>query len=70
MGHMCGKPLYSKLKQGHKNKLNMLLEEAVTQASIDYSNKEIQDIQTAIHTILKRVVTRLNDRGIFKVSRI
>ena len=38
--------------------------------SIDYNNQEIQDIQTAVHTMLDRVVTRVNKRGLFNISRI
>ena len=61
-------------------KLNGLFEDAVTKMSIDYSNQEIQDIQTAVRTMLERVVARINERGrvvarvnergIFKICRI
>ena len=61
---------YPKLDDTRTNKLNKLLDELVTKASIDYGNQEIRDIQTAVHTVLERVVTRVNERGMFKISRI
>ena len=61
---------YPKLDDTRTNKLNKLLDEVVTKASIDYGNQEIRDIQTAVHIMLDRVVTRVNERGTFKISRI
>ena len=61
---------YPKLDDTRTNMLNKLLDEIVTKASIDYGNQEIRDIQTAVHTVLERVVTRVNERGIIKISRI
>ena len=61
---------YPKLDDTRTKKLNKLLDEVVTKVSIDYGNQEIRDIQTAVHTMLERVVTRVNERGMFKISRI
>ena len=61
---------YGELDETKKTKLNELLEEVVSKVSIDYSNQEIQDIQTAVRTTLQNVVTRINERGIFTISRI
>ena len=61
---------YPKLDDTRTNKLNKLLDEVVTKVSIDYGNQEIRDIQTAVHTMLERVVTRVNERGMFKISQI
>ena len=53
-----------------KTKLNVLFEEVLAKASIDYSNQEMQDIKTAVRTILQKVVARVNRRGIFNISQI
>ena len=58
------------LDETKKRKLNGLFEEIITKACIDYSKQEIQDIQKAVRTMLERVVTRVNKRGIFKIARI
>ena len=61
---------YPKLYDTRTNKLNKLLDEVVTRASIGHGIQEIRDIQTAVHTVLEKVVTRVNKRGRFKISRI
>ena len=38
--------------------------------SRNYSKQEILDIKAAVHTMLERVVARVNERGLFKISRI
>ena len=58
------------LSDRQKTKLKVLLEEVVTKVSIDYSNQEIQDIQSAVRKMLQRVVECINERGIFRISRI
>ena len=50
--------------------LNKLFEDVVTKVSIDNNNQEIQDIQSAVRIMLGRVVTRVNKRGRFQISRI
>ena len=53
-----------------KAKLDVLFEEIITKTSVDYSIQEMKDIQIAVHTMLRRVVERVNARGRFKISRI
>ena len=61
---------YPALDEITKIKLNGIFEEANRRASLDYSNQEILDIQVAVHTMLERIATRINERGVFKISRI
>ena len=42
----------------------------ISNATVNYTNPEIQDIQTAMDTMLERLRTRVNSRGIFNISRI
>ena len=59
-------------KQGQRypERLNELLEDVNTKASIDYNNPEIQDIKQAVCRMLKRIKDRVNERGVFEISRI
>ena len=61
---------YPELDEARKARLNEILEEIHTKASIDYTLQEMKDIQTAVHKMLERVVERVNKRGLFKISRI
>ena len=61
---------YPELDEARKAKLNEILEEIHTKASIDYGLQEMKDIQTTVHKMLERVVERVNKRGLFKISRI
>ena len=71
MGNCFRKPPNPKPNYSEQAKLNdFILEEVNTRASIDHGNQEIRDIQTALHTVLERIVTRVNERRIFKISRI
>ena len=38
--------------------------------SDDHNNAEFQDIQSAVNEMLERIVTRVNGRGIFQISKI
>ena len=58
------------LDETKKAKLNVLFEEIITNASIDYSIQEMKDIKVAVHTMPKRVVDRVNARGRFKIMSI
>ena len=61
----------TKLDKTKINKLNGLFEEVNTKMSNkDHNNPEILDIQTAVHTMLERIVTRVNQRGIFKITHM
>ena len=61
---------YPALDETKRTKLDTIFEEVLTKESIDYDDKEIRDIQSAVNTMLNRVVTRVNKRGLFKISRI
>ena len=63
-------PYYPDLKAATKQKLDELFEEIHDKVSIDYSKQEVVDIQTAVNTMLKRIVSRVNRRGWFKISSI
>ena len=58
------------LKPGQKQKLGEMFQHIISKAPIDYSKKEIKDIQSAVDTMLERIMTRVNDRGIFNIGRI
>ena len=47
-----------------------MFDEIVDKVSVDYGQNEIQDIKKAVHTILDRLVDRVNERGVFKISRL
>ena len=70
MGNIFGKPGYPVFDESTKTKLNKLFEEVITKVSIDYASEEIQDIQTAVQSLLQRIVDRVNERGMFKICRI
>ena len=71
MGNCLRKPSHRLKNQVlNESKLNELLEEVYTNASIDYLNQEILDIKAAVYIMLERIVTRVNEREMFKISRI
>ena len=39
-------------------------------SSVDYSCNEIEDIQTAVLELMERIVSKINERGLFYISRI
>ena len=61
---------YPNLDETQKAKLNELLDEIHTETSIDNSIQEMQEIKTAVRTMIHRIVTRVNKRGYFKISRV
>ena len=63
-------PNYLELDEKKKIKLNELFDEIDKKASIDYSNKEIKDIKTAVHTMLARIAGRVNKRRRFTIAGI
>ena len=50
--------------------MKQFFQHIIANAAVDYTNPEIQDIQTAMDTMLERITTRVNSRGIFKIARI
>ena len=53
-----------------KGRLNTFFEEILKTSSVDYCDKEIEDIQTAVRELLERIVGKINERGLFNISRI
>ena len=53
-----------------KKRLNMHFCEIIENLSIDYDNKEIQDIESAIFNMLEKIKERMNERGVFNISYI
>ena len=70
MGTCCCKFAgYKHPSHRQKNKLNSILEELVTKARVDFSNPEIQDIQSAVSEMIERIKTGINERGLFSIYR-
>ena len=70
MGTCCSKSAkYKHLSRRKKDKLNTYFEELVTEAGVDFSNTEIQDIQSAVSEMIERIKTGINKRGLFSISR-
>ena len=53
-----------------KQKLNELFDNIHTKDSIDFTNQEVRDIQSAVHRMLERVVARVDVCGIFSITHI
>ena len=51
-------------------KLNILFENIVENASVDYAKGEVLDIQAAVKRVLEKVTMRMNHRGIYKISHV
>ena len=50
--------------------LNSFFEDILKKSSVDYSCNEIEDIQTAVLELLERIAVKINERGVFNISRI
>ena len=53
-----------------KKKLEEFFHHIITNAPVDITNREIQDIQNAVFTMLEKIRTKVNSRGIFNIDRI
>ena len=53
-----------------REKLEEFFHHITSNASVDYSNQEIKDIQNAVPIMLERIRMRVNRRGIFDIDRI
>ena len=62
--------ILTKKVRNNRIKLNKCFNEIVNEFSIDYSNEEFQDIQSAVLEYLNRLTAKVNERGLFKVARI
>ena len=51
-------------------KLKTFFQHIVSNAPIDNTNKEIHDIQHAVETMLERIQSRVNRRGIFNITSV
>ena len=60
----------TELTTEQRDKLEEFFKHVIANASVDFTNPEIQDIQTAMDTMLERIKTRVNSRCIFKIARI
>ena len=63
-------PRYKRLCSRKKAKLNYFLDRMITTVSIDYSDAEIKDLQSAVSEILERLAIRVTERGILKIKRV
>ena len=63
----CG---YDNLSVKEKQKLNSIFQEIVTKPGIDFNNTEFQDIQSAVSEMIERIRTRINEHGVFHISRL
>ena len=61
---------YLSLTSEQREKLKQFFQHIISNATVDFTNPEIQDIQTAMDTMLERIRTRVNSRGIFKIARV
>ena len=53
-----------------REKLEEFFQHIISHAPVDFVNQEIQDIQHAVYTLLEKIRTRVNSRGIFNIDRI
>ena len=60
----------TELTTEQSEKLEEFFKHIISNAAVDYTYPEIQDIQTAMDTILDRIKTRVNSRGIFQIARV
>ena len=58
------------LNQARKKKLEAIFQHIISNAAVDFTSPEIQDIQDAIHALFERIRTRVNNRGVFKITRV
>ena len=54
----------------HRRCLKTLYENILRNAALNFNNKEIQDIQTAVRYMLERVTAQMNAEWPFKISHI
>ena len=64
------KTRYQSLNLKQRERLGEFFQYIISNAPVDYTNQEIQDIQNAVSIMLERIRTRVNRRGIFNIARI
>ena len=50
--------------------MNSFFEDILKTSSVDYSCNEIEDIQTAVLEMMERIAVKINERGLFNISKI
>ena len=60
---------YTTLRAEQKEKLEELYGYIISNAPIDFTLQEINDIQNAVQNMLERIRMRVNERGVFKIGR-
>ena len=58
------------LKSEQREKLEEFFQNIILKAPVDFTKEELHDIQHAVYTMLERIQTRVNSRGIFYIVRI
>ena len=58
------------LHMDERSLLHRFFEDILKKSSVDYSCNEIEDIQTAVLEMLERIAVKINERGLFNISRI
>ena len=53
-----------------REKLEEFFQHITSKAPVDFTNREIKDVQNAVDTMLERLKKRVNSRGIFNIGRI
>ena len=61
---------YERLSKEQKTKLNRYLEHLIAKTSIDYTNAEFKDMQSAVKEFLDRIARKVNERGNIQIKRV
>ena len=61
---------YPTLEPEQRLKLEEHFQHIISNAAIDFTKDEMKDIQAAMKTMLKRIRTRVNRRGIFNIASV
>ena len=59
-----------RLHMDERSLMNSFFEDILKTSSVDYSCNEIEDIQTAVLEMMERIAVKINERGLFNISRI
>ena len=59
-----------RLHMEERRLMNSFFEDILKTSSVDYSCNEIEDIQSAVLEMLERIAVKINERGLFNISRI
>ena len=65
-----GAYLYPSLEPEQRLKLEEYFQRIISNATIDFTKDEMKDIQAAMKTMLERIRTRVNRRGIFNIASV